>query len=640
MEYQVLARKWRPKTFEEVIGQRHITNSLQNAISQNKIGHAYILTGTRGIGKTSVARLFAKALRCEQLVDNKNPCGHCDGCLDFDSNSSMNVLEIDGASNNSVDDARDIINNVHYLPTSGKYKIYIIDEVHMLSPNAFNALLKTLEEPPEHVIFIFATTEPHKLLGTVLSRCQRFDFRNASLKDLVTHLKMIGESESIKVENEKVYQQIAKLGSGSVRDTLSLLDQVLSFSTDNVITEEVLANSLGLAKTTSIAELTTALLLGEVKSVSNNYRKLIHENIQLKNIVTSLLDFIYETIENIDDNQYLENNLKLNTQTLEDISTPELMWIFENIGREANWILESIDPVKVFEVQLQKLTMRREIISFEYGAASSPQKKKPIITEPNHLLDTVVSGEPTMTTTPTETVEVRAEDNEIKPLAEIFANETREIPVPEYISEKIPVAEDPTESKFNIGEELAKGREEHLKNQEEELQNSDSNNDKVGLVDKLKDQEGQAIVQNEWAISWEEALILIKQKVPATGSFLERTNLLSPIEVSDSEVKIELGIPEHEKIMFDHMEEIKAKLNIINLLEQAFNKKITLNMTLLDQEEIKSMEFKTKVEIIEEAEEKKIESLKDDLINNDMVKKAEKLFNTKVDKIILNKQIK
>jgi DNA polymerase III subunit gamma/tau len=608
MEYQVLARKWRPKTFAEVIGQQHITNSLQNAISQNKIGHAYILTGTRGIGKTSVARLFAKALRCERLIEGKNSCGQCNGCVDFDSNSSMNVLEIDGASNNSVDDARDIINNVHYLPTSGKYKIYIIDEVHMLSPNAFNALLKTLEEPPEHVIFIFATTEPQKLLGTVLSRCQRFDFRNASLKDLVLHLDMIAASESIKVENEKIFQQIAKLGSGSVRDTLSLLDQVLSFASDNIITEEVLASSLGLAKTTSIAELTTSLLLGDVKSVSNIFRNLIQENIQLTNIVHSLLDFIFEAIENIDDNQYLENNLKLNPQNLESISTPELMWIFENIGKEASWILESIDPVKVFEIQLQKLTMRREIISFEYGAVTSSQKKKIIISKP------------------------KIEDK-IKPLAEIFLNETREIP--EHIKEEIPVAKELMENQVNISDEFARGREEQLKANEQQSEALE----KSTRLDKDNTEKSEGCQKNQ-AESWEDALILIKTKVPATGSFLERTNLLSPIKVSDHDVRIELGIPQHEKIMFDHMQEDKSKLNITNLLEQAFKKKIYLNMTLLDEKEIKSMEFKTKVEIIEEAEEKKIEAMKNDLINNEMVKKAEKLFNTKVDRVILNKQIK
>ena len=194
MAYQVLARKWRPKKFQDVIGQEHVTKSLQNAIAKDKIGHAYMMVGTRGVGKTSVARIFAKAIRCENLTSDINACGTCKACLDFDTETSMNVIEIDGASNNSVDNIRELISNVHYLPTSGRFKVYIIDEVHMLSTNAFNALLKTLEEPPAHVVFIFATTEAQKLLGTVLSRCQRFDFRNVSVARLVEHVKEISKA--------------------------------------------------------------------------------------------------------------------------------------------------------------------------------------------------------------------------------------------------------------------------------------------------------------------------------------------------------------------------------------------------------------------------------------------------------------
>lgn len=239
MSYQVLARKWRPKNFEEVIGQSHITRSLQNAILKKKIGHAYMFVGTRGVGKTSVARIFAKAIRCENKLSSGNACNECRACLDFDTDTSMNVIEIDGASNNSVDNIRDLISNVHYLPTNGNFKVYIIDEVHMLSTSAFNALLKTLEEPPAHVVFIFATTEAQKLLGTVLSRCQRFDFRNVKIGELVQHINYISKAEGIQFENMQLVRELAILGNGSVRDCLSLLDQVLTFSENNIVKESV-----------------------------------------------------------------------------------------------------------------------------------------------------------------------------------------------------------------------------------------------------------------------------------------------------------------------------------------------------------------------------------------------------------------
>ena len=214
MSYQVLARKWRPKNFNEVIGQDHITRTLKNSVKTQKIAHAYLLTGTRGVGKTTIARIFAKAIRCENLQNETEPCLVCDACTAVDKSQSIDYIEIDGASNNSVEDVRELIENVQYLPTSGKYKVYVVDEVHMLTVNAFNALLKTLEEPPEHVVFIFATTDPQKLLGTVLSRCQRLDFKNVSVDVIKNHLAKIIEQEKLSVESENILYAIAKYARG------------------------------------------------------------------------------------------------------------------------------------------------------------------------------------------------------------------------------------------------------------------------------------------------------------------------------------------------------------------------------------------------------------------------------------------
>ena len=238
MEHLALYRKYRPKNFEEVIGQEHITKALENQIATGKIGHAYLFTGSRGIGKTSVARILARAVNCENNV-NGSPCGKCDTCRRLETENDINVIEIDAASNNRVDDIREIREKVKFMPVGAKYKVYIIDEVHMLTDSAFNALLKTLEEPPKHVIFILATTEVHKLPATILSRCVRFDFRLVSVELLTKLLRSILDSEGIEYDDEAL-KLIAASGEGSARDTLSIADSVCAYSDGRVTKENVL----------------------------------------------------------------------------------------------------------------------------------------------------------------------------------------------------------------------------------------------------------------------------------------------------------------------------------------------------------------------------------------------------------------
>ncbi len=305
MVYQVLARKWRPKTFKEVIGQDHIIRTLQNSILKEKIAHAYLFTGTRGVGKTTIARIFAKAIRCEKLDDKGNPCLECPSCKAIDQANALDYVEIDGASNNSVDNVRELIENAQYLPSSGKYKVYVVDEVHMLSTSAFNALLKTLEEPPAHVVFIFATTDPHKLLGTVLSRCQRFDFKSVSMELLVSHIKSIAEKENISFDSDRTVEILARQGDGSVRDTLSLLDQALSLSSGETISEEVVLRSLGLARPDAIKSLTSALLSKDAKTALEVFDELSQDNLELEKFSNQILDRLFEVIENIDSPQEL-----------------------------------------------------------------------------------------------------------------------------------------------------------------------------------------------------------------------------------------------------------------------------------------------------------------------------------------------
>lgn len=244
MSYQALYRKFRPDAFEDVKGQAHIVTTLMNQIKADRIGHAYLFCGTRGTGKTTIAKLFAKAVNCENPKEDKSPCLVCDTCKAIGAAASMNVIEIDAASNNGVDNIREIVEEVSYSPTSGKYKVYIIDEVHMLSTGAFNALLKTLEEPPGYVIFILATTEVHKIPITILSRCQRYDFKRITVDTIASRLYELMEIEGIEVE-EAAIRYIAKMADGSMRDALSLLDQCIAFHFGKTLTYDLVLDVLG-----------------------------------------------------------------------------------------------------------------------------------------------------------------------------------------------------------------------------------------------------------------------------------------------------------------------------------------------------------------------------------------------------------
>ena len=283
-----LARKWRPQTFDDLVGQAHITRTLANAIKTGRISQGYLFTGTRGVGKTSSARIFAKAIRCEFSKTPGIPCNQCQDCIEISEGRSINVLEIDGASNNGVDAIREIRENAKYLPSSGRHKIYIVDEVHMLTTAAFNALLKTLEEPPPHLVFIFATTDPQKIPATVLSRCQRFDFKRVSLKDLSERLRFICASERIAIDDGSL-SLLAREAEGSVRDGISLLDQVAAMATNNAINPEVIAQALGLIDKATLLEALTCLVTGNALGVLEAVGKIHIHGFDLKQFGRELL---------------------------------------------------------------------------------------------------------------------------------------------------------------------------------------------------------------------------------------------------------------------------------------------------------------------------------------------------------------
>jgi DNA polymerase-3 subunit gamma/tau len=286
--YVVIARRYRPQSFLDMVGQEHVTKALENAIATNRVGHAYLFTGARGVGKTSLARIFAKALNCQQGLSSE-PCNSCDICLGIANGDDIDVLEIDGASNRQIDDIRRLRSNVAVRPSRGRYKIYIIDEVHMLTKEAFNALLKTLEEPPEHVKFMFCTTNPEKILETILSRCQRFDFSPVKTASILNRLQLITQQEGLQVD-EDALQLLARRAQGSMRDGQSLLEQVLSFSQGQVTVGDV-HTLLGTVETRQLAELVQHASNGDTIQTLAVLDKAIDEGIDLGQLAEQLLGY-------------------------------------------------------------------------------------------------------------------------------------------------------------------------------------------------------------------------------------------------------------------------------------------------------------------------------------------------------------
>src|SRR4051794_20693240 len=291
MAYTVLARRYRSATFDDVIGQEHVAQTLKRAIESGRIAHAYLFCGTRGTGKTSMARILAKALNCESSKQpTTTPCNKCESCLAIARGDDIDVIEIDAASNTGVDNVREIIENSQYRPARSRFKVYIIDEAHMLSKAAFNALLKTLEEPPSHVKFILATTEPEKLLPTILSRCQRYDFRNIPTREIADHLNDVAKQEKIKADEDALLL-VAKAGAGSMRDALSLLDRLLSIG-EKHLTIEMIEQMLGMPKTQVIFDLASAIGAGDVKKTLQIAGKLIADGLSADALVASLVDHL------------------------------------------------------------------------------------------------------------------------------------------------------------------------------------------------------------------------------------------------------------------------------------------------------------------------------------------------------------
>ena len=366
--YLVLARKWRPQVFEEVVGQRHITQTLQNAISQKRVAHAFLFTGARGVGKTSTARILAKALNCE-TGPQVNPCNHCANCQEITNGSSMDVIEIDGASNRGIDEIRELRENVRYTPAKGHYKIYIIDEVHMLTKEAFNALLKTLEEPPPHIVFIFATTEPHKIPATILSRCQRYDFKRIPLREIRESLKRIVGQEEIQISQRGLIT-IAQESEGSLRDAQSLLDQVIAYGGKNIRDEDI-AEVLGLIDRKILNDTVEAIVDKDVARCMEIIEHVYHFGYDLQHFCRELLQYLRNLIL-IKVSQHPEGLIELPEEELElfkrqaeKFQFDQLNHLFSLLLRGEQEVAQSTFPRTMLEMTLIRMATLRPILPID-----------------------------------------------------------------------------------------------------------------------------------------------------------------------------------------------------------------------------------------------------------------------------------
>jgi DNA polymerase III subunit gamma/tau len=361
MSYIVLARKYRPQSFSEVYAQDHVTQILQSAIASERIAHAYLFTGPRGVGKTSLARIMAKSLNCESGPTTQ-PCNQCTNCVEITSGVSPDVIEIDGASNTGVDDIRELQRELLYAASGAKYKIYIIDEVHMLSKNAFNALLKTLEEPPENVIFIFATTEPHKVLPTIVSRCQRYDFKRIPVEAIVARLRDLSEKEGIRVDDESLYL-IARKADGGLRDALSLMDQTISYCQNDIQIDQV-RQIFGMIPNQVYHDFMQLIKNHDTQGLIIELHKIFEEGTDLQEYIANMLEYLRIVMLcklKIKIKDISPDEMPLFEEISQLFSQNDLLYIMSQLIQTKNDIRLSNNPYLLIEAMMIKLSRLEEI---------------------------------------------------------------------------------------------------------------------------------------------------------------------------------------------------------------------------------------------------------------------------------------
>ena len=514
MAYQVSARKWRPQTFDDVIGQRHIAQTLTNAIRQKRVAQAYLFSGMRGVGKTTMARILAKALNCLSSSDGPTPtpCNTCTACNEITQGISVDVVEIDGASNTSVDDVRSLRETIKYLPAQGRYKIYIIDEVHMLSTSAFNALLKTLEEPPPHVVFIFATTEANKIPSTIQSRCQHFNFTRIKRKEMIQRLAFITQAEGITV-SERGLATIAKASEGSLRDALSLLDQAAAYA-GTTIQEKDLRLILGIVDQDLLIQLTEAILQHDAARVLDQVKRLYDQGYDPKQFFSEMV----EQVRNL-----LVYKLAKTPQELIDLPDEEL----EDLRKLAD--LAAWEPLQ----QLFSLLIKAQD---EIRGSPHPHFSLEMILVRASRLDLLQ---------PLQDILARLADLQSTQSApQAPAGAYRDIPPPGGVSKE------KRSSKLSTGD-----------------QDSSQETQKSTNVPLPSSTEDSPMLSAETLKSWEEAVHRIKETRPNLGSYLEQGTVIAA-----TQEKITLGYPAHAGFLTDLLSKSESRQFINDVLTNVFLK--------------------------------------------------------------------
>ncbi len=580
MKYEVLAIKYRPKRFKEVVGQEHVVRGLTNSIRNQNIGHAYLLTGTRGVGKTTLARIYAKAINCSEKVDGVEPCLKCHSCVSIEEGNSLNYQEIDGASNNGVEHIRSLVETCQYLPTEGTYKLYVIDEVHMLSNSAFNALLKTLEEPPEHVVFIFATTNPEKLLETVISRCLRYDLRSVSSKNLQDHIKNISEKESIKFESEGVISKLVKSSRGSIRDSLTLLEQLKNFKTGEVITEQSLFYSLGLANKSQVEALVQLMLTKKERELTEKFEEIMEENIELKSLCFQILEVL---------NDFIQVDLKAGK------SPVSLIDLYKDLSESFTWMLSSIAPTEAVLIKMQSACMDMNVVE--------AREKKVVTKNAEVASNTGMKKESVASEVKVEPKKIVVEESKLEQVPSYMNAAPAKPVIEKSVSIKPPIDKPASVQSFTTKPAAVVTKE--VKTETKKPKRS---------------------------FSFRAFLNYLKDIRPASAANLEFGNIYSLKKV-ENELEIIIGFKEESDVIFDYFQEKETKIALEKELQKFIaidDIKVKFDTKMLSDEEIKEKNFTPLFNINknkeDEVENNKLEAFK----KNVTILEAEKMFNEKV----------